>query len=406
MQRKINKVKEVVNLIIKINKKNLISLLLAFFSVIGMVNLIKVPNINRTFSNSILSIVLFVGLFLLFSYVIKFSYSKRLILVTTVLGTFFSFWMNIGKNILIYNNSFLNQKIVWLSIFLCIPFFSATLIIIFDKFFLFINRIEVSDWAKNLLNKLFNLKYKLYIYWLIIFLAWIPTLLATFPGINGYDSAAEYSYYLTGNITTHQPIVHTYLLEFLIQTVGGGWLHSEAAGLLIYSLIQMLILSFAMAWVVHFLNVHNVPNVLNFCVLFIFSFLPVNPIMAISSTKDIIFSATVVGLQLMLVNLIENIENEISISFFLKFFVIVFMNLVFRSQSIYVYIFTALLTMIILWKNAKKLIILLFSPILAFMLFTGPFSRSLHVVKFDSLHEMMSVPCVQLSRVLVEDREN
>lgn len=40
------------------------------------------------------------------------------------------------------------------------------------------------------------------------------------------------------------------------------------------------------------------------------------------------------------------------------------------------------------------------------MIYQGPLARASHVVKTDSIHEMMSVPCVQMARVYANEKNN
>ncbi|MCR4696401.1 MAG: hypothetical protein K5654_03720, partial [Lachnospiraceae bacterium] len=53
----------------------------------------------------------------------------------------------------------------------------------------------------------------------IISLVWIPSFLAFYPGIFAYDNQWQYTMYINNNISTHQPVLHTIILGFIITTV-------------------------------------------------------------------------------------------------------------------------------------------------------------------------------------------
>ena len=48
--------------------------------------------------------------------------------------------------------------------------------------------------------------------WGLMFLAWIPGLLAAWPGVFVVDNVFQMKWYLEGTISAHHPILHTYLL--------------------------------------------------------------------------------------------------------------------------------------------------------------------------------------------------
>jgi hypothetical protein len=307
--------------------------------------------------------------------------------------------MIVGKNFIITNSSCLNLRSTWLYSVALAPFFSGIVIIVFKNIIPKLDRVVFSTRMQARILFFFESKFLFIYLWAIIFIAWLPILFATFPGINAYDSAAEYSYFSTGNITTHQPIIHTYLLEFFIQFVG-KIINNEAIGLLLYSILQMLILSSALAYIIFFLNKRKISSPVKLGLLILFMFLPINPIMAISSTKDVIFAATVVFSQILFFIFAEKSSKGLSVSFIFIYIIVIFLNLAFRSQSIYVYIFTIFIGMLVLSGKRKELLVLLLIPVSLYFIYIGPVSNGLHVTKFDSIHEMMSVPCMQLARTL------
>lgn len=127
--------------------------------------------------------------------------------------------------------------------------------------------------------------------WLVIFLCWVPVFLAYYPSIMSYDfhrqSQEAYKGYIWFN--DHHPLAHTFLIRIFLLL--GESLGSYQTGMALYSLLQMLILSVVMAYscnVIARMTRRVWPVVV--AVLF-FGLLPIQPVLALSVTKDILFAA-------------------------------------------------------------------------------------------------------------------
>lgn len=127
--------------------------------------------------------------------------------------------------------------------------------------------------------------------WLVIFLCWIPVFLAYYPAIMSYDfhrqSQEAYQGFIWFN--DHHPLVHTFLIRvfFLL----GEAIGSYQVGMALFSLLQMLILSAVLAYscnVIARMTRRIWPAVV---MAVIYAILPIHPVMALSMTKDVLFSA-------------------------------------------------------------------------------------------------------------------
>lgn len=127
--------------------------------------------------------------------------------------------------------------------------------------------------------------------WLAVFVCWIPVFLAYYPAIMSYDfhrqSAEAYKGYIWFN--DHHPLVHTFLIRvfFLL----GEAIGSYELGMAVFSILQMAILSVILAYscnVVGRMTGKVWPAVV---MAVIYGLLPVHPVLALSMTKDILFSA-------------------------------------------------------------------------------------------------------------------
>lgn len=129
------------------------------------------------------------------------------------------------------------------------------------------------------------------IYWLVILLCWIPVFLAYYPAIMSYDfhrqSQEAYKGYIWFN--SHHPLVHTFLIKVFFGL--GESLGSYQIGMALFSILQMLILSAVMAYSCQMMGrlLHKRwPSV---AAVLLFALLPIHPVLALSMTKDILFSA-------------------------------------------------------------------------------------------------------------------
>lgn len=127
--------------------------------------------------------------------------------------------------------------------------------------------------------------------WLGIVVCWIPVFLAYYPAIMSYDfhrqSAEAYNGYIWFN--DHHPLIHTFLIRVFLLL--GDALGSYEIGMAIFSALQMLILAAVLAYscnVIGRITLRVWPVVM---MAVIYGILPVHPILAMSMTKDILFTA-------------------------------------------------------------------------------------------------------------------
>ena len=127
-----------------------------------------------------------------------------------------------------------------------------------------------------------------------LFLAWVPVLLAAWPGIFSYDCGWQLAAFVDGEVTGHHPILHTALLgvtRMLGHALSGGGQAGNQTGALLYSLVQMTAMSLLYADVCLFLRQRRTPRWLQLGSLLFLGFHPVNSLMALCATKDSLFTA-------------------------------------------------------------------------------------------------------------------
>ena len=244
--------------------------------------------------------------------------------------------------------------------------------------------------------------------WGLMFLAWIPGLLAAWPGVFVVDNVFQMKWYLEGTISAHHPILHTYLLGGCLK-LGKQILGSYEAGVALLAVLQMLFLSFVFAYVLHRLKDRfgkgRPGKIVWWMVLVYFALMPYHSISAVTTTKDTIFA----GFFLLVVwKTYEMVKDQKS--FFaswkqaVEYVILTFLMCGFRNTGIYIFLFTLPSMLIVCRKYWKRVLALGLSVVVLWGIFTGPVYERLGITKGSSA-EMLCVPIQQLSRVMVDAPE-
>lgn len=386
----------------KDNYRKVLAVVLAFATCFSFEEMLKINSESYAISNSILSIVIFAAsIFFFYHYVLK-EKDKRLYIVSIVLGMLFSFFIICGKNILMYDATRLNKVSTWLYILCGTPLWMGIVMCLIKN----ISRLQevcriqkLDDWFE----KNFTPKKTSIISWIIIFLAWIPGLIASYPGIYGYDSVFQLGFYIDKKIDLWHPLAHTYFMGFCIEDIG-NLLGSREAGMFCYSIIQMVLLSGCFALVVYYMTKKKSPVILRFLMVFVAAFLPVNAIMSFSCTKDVPFSCFMC---IMTYIMMRTAEEDAYLSKKSRWvsLLFVFLGVIsFRNQGVYVIILGLICGFILLRKQWKRIAVLLLATIMIFVTYTGPVTNALNGVEASKgIEEMLSVPIMQISRAVCYD---
>ncbi|MBR2686077.1 MAG: hypothetical protein IKE59_08560 [Erysipelotrichaceae bacterium] len=226
-----------------------------------------------------------------------------------------------------------------------------------------------------------------------VFLSFLICLISHFPGHFGYDAVFQYEQYINHAITTHHPLLHTLLLCGLVR-FGETVFSSAAAGLLIYTAVQMGVLTYALGKGVLF--VQKRAGNWAYIVWALVLFLPYHAILSISATKDVLFGAFFLLYAICLYEGIETREVWQSRAYCLRFILLTFLVCAFRNNGIYVVIATLPFLFLILKNQLREVLVSSGIALVLYVLLTGPVSSMIGVTK-GPIHEMLSVPIQQLA---------
>lgn len=153
--------------------------------------------------------------------------------------------------------------------------------------------IAMVHWIRNVQStsgpqKAFSEKKVFWISFAIIMLCWLPALLAYWPGIYSYDVTRQIEQTVTGNYIDHDPVFHTLLIGGFHAL--GTMVGSPNCGIALYCIFQMSSTALTLAFILRYLVHLHSPRWFVVSLLLLFSFAPFYQLLAISTTKDILFT--------------------------------------------------------------------------------------------------------------------
>ena len=253
--------------------------------------------------------------------------------------------------------------------------------------------------------------------WAIIFLFWMPVFFALYPGAFVYDATEEYVEVISRQFTMHHPLLHVLALGgivHLFEYIGAG----ANLGIAVYVLLQMLVMSAALSFVVRSFQMWGVTKRYAFITVLFFSIFPLFPLYAVCTAKDGLFTVFLLVSIVSMGNIIRLADvkdaqpashaSAPSMSDMVIFLVSSTLMMMLRNNGLYAYAATALIsamTLIISRRQkpaafsgttARLLILMVLSIVLSL---GGTRILKLATGATDGEHqEMLTVPIQQLAR--------
>jgi hypothetical protein len=287
-----------------------------------------------------------------------------------------------GKNFMISIISFIGITVV----------FGRTLILVF-------NYIDTRTKHADASNQWKIYKHPI-IFWPIIFVCFLPCFLAYFPGLLSYD-AVNQTQQVIGiiSVSKFHPPLHTFIwwlcvnLEEIIGIYGSS--------LCVYAIVQMIVFSGSLAYIVKFLIQRKVNN---WIIMLSIIYLALNPtfaIFSVSMTKDIYFASFFIFYTIELIKMIcqksAYFDSKINI---VRFILVSVICCLFRNNMIYVYVLAGFIIFFALKGCRKKLLLIEVGSIFLFFLIYQGLYTILNVQPGES-KEKLSIPMMQMARVMV-----
>ena len=247
----------------------------------------------------------------------------------------------------------------------------------------------------NIYFKILSMKYKsnseykfsiksLLIKWLILFILWIPVLLAYYPSIWAYDVYDQVPHLTHTTFTNKHPIIHTLFIELFL--IIGKQVKDYTFGILLLTIVQMLIMSFIFSYSIEKIKTkinHKTIRYIFVSILIIYyGIIPFNSIMSISITKDVIFSGI---LLLIIINLYDILEdNNIKLRKYILYSILSIFLILFKNSAYIIYIIFIIGLLIKKNKN-NKLILTSFISIFLALSINFTLEKTLNVKKVSRI---------------------
>lgn len=246
----------------------------------------------------------------------------------------------------------------------------------------------------------------------VIFLCWTPVFLAYYPSVFAYDAEGQLYQVIAGDYSTHHPLLHTLFLGAFFRL--GGVLGSYSSGMAVHSVVQMVLMAGAFGRALAYLYEKRVPGWLRALLLAFYALFPANSVLAVSTTKDVLFSALALLYTVMLCRIFCDWKTGGRGMAVLV--ILTALLLLFRNNAVYAYIVSVPFVYALCqrWlvpkgggrkENAARKY--LFLSAAAFLLFAicSAGLRTATRAHSGSPREMLSVPLQQMARVRVEKEE-
>ena len=265
-------------------------------------------------------------------------------------------------------------------------------------------------------------KYRGYQVWLfssaVIFLCWLPVFLAYYPSVFAYDAEGQLYQVIAHDYSTHHPLLHTLFLGAFFR-LGGQALGSYSAGMAVHSIVQMLLMALVFGCTLAYLYRKGVSVYLRIVLLVFYALFPTNSILALSTTKDVLFSALVLLYTIMVYRMgVDGMENQCKedTDFVKKdwtaYVMISVLLLLFRNNAVYAYVFSIPFIYLGLRRSKdsevvslrRKYLIASVSALFLFAMGSMALKAALGAQN-GSPREMLSIPLQQMARTRVHTEE-
>ncbi len=394
----------------------LIAAFFSFCSTLGFAYSIKTDDIT-ILSNSIWSLLFFCIFTFIIYHAMKLC-SKRKLVVGILASAVLSITLVFGKSLYLSDHvafwPFTSLLKLLAAIGSLIFIFTSLFIVVFHylpKAQEFLLRLRIEKTNKTFFKP--NIKFFLII-WGIILVCWLPTFLAAYPGVYNYDAPWQIGQIFdhtevdlsriagvstNGQLNAHHPILHTLYLYGTIM-LGNIIFGSYSAGLAIYSITQLLMLSAAFSYACYYLTKLKAPVVITLLSIIYYALVPIHAIFSVSATKDVLFAAVVLLVVLFVLDMVKNQEKFYhSIFLMIRFVVAICLMMFLRNNGFYMLL---LLIPFFIWFSKKhwiKAVIICVICVAANFLYTGPLYNAANVQKGDA-REALSIPLQQVARAV------
>ena len=378
-------------------KKSILNILLLLISIIVSFTLsLKMNNYERfdyALPNSLIPIFLLISTFILCKKSLT-NKNVRLKQTSFIVSLIFAIMIVIG-NCLYCNLELISIITNGIVLIKSVLYFISTLTISYVlilNIYTGLDKIKFTKW--NIPDSI----YTYLIIWLLIIFAWIPYFLSCYPGILTPDPILQIEQIIgLQEITNNYPIIHTLLIKFCLNVASLFGNYTTGIGL--YSIIQMIIMSFIFTITIRWMVKNNFNSRLILFALGFYALYPVNAFYSVTVWKDIIYSVLIL---LFFILVYSIIQKEDQFKNYIIFFIVIVGCTLFRNNGFLV-IIPVLLILIFKLKNNRKPLSISLICLVSFLLLWISSLNFIFKIPTTSTIDAFSVPLQQVARIYVKN---
>ena len=225
---------------------------------------------------------------------------------------------------------------------------------------------------------------------------------AVYPGTLSKDSMDQVIQTYTGVYSNHHPFWHTMVIQLCLR-VGMAVFGDINMAVSLYFVLQTVLMAASFGYVTMTLYQLGVPKLWIGVTLALYALMPYN--IAYSSTmwKDVLFGGTVVAFLTAMLRILRKTGKK-QIWNYVIFAVSGIGFCVWRSNGFLAILASFLVFSLVLFKDHKKLLLVLLGVIVTGWVMKGPVLNTLNVTDPD-LVESLSIPVQQVARVIADGGE-
>lgn len=326
--------------------------------------------------------------------------SARILGGTLLLGILFSLMVVAGHKIHADSAAFLAFTVA--DVFWFLLYFLAGCLLFFDLYLISVDSkikngmtmevLPISKWNKK--NWL--------LYSIILFIAWIPSLVTYFPGIVPDDATVSMAI-VFGEMPwdNHFPVFYTLVVGGFLFV--GHCLNDYNISIALYSVFQMLIMAAILGHLMEWLEQKGIKKILIYLGLAYFAAAPVFGNYAVVMWKDPVFSGILILLTLLLIDhVVIKPDSFLDKKILICYSGLIILASLMRNNGIYIGILLSAGLLIVYRKRIKRVLITSVVSLGLVWFITGPVYE--HVFSAENVFvESIGIPLQQMARVVIED---
>lgn len=242
------------------------------------------------------------------------------------------------------------------------------------------------------------------VYMTVILACWLPVFLAYYPSVFAYDAEGQLYQVMADDYSTHHPLLHTLFLGVFFR-LGDRLPGSYSSGMALHSVVQMFLMGVILAYVLTVLYRQKTSWVMRILLLLFYAIFPVNSVLAVSTTKDVLFSGLVLLYIVKLDQRYHEKQEKIKGSD-VCFVLLSVLMLLLRNNAVYAWLLCQPFLLYSAGKRGrlKRYAVLAAATLLLFGLGNAGIKTAVSA-RSGSPREMLSVPLQQMARTRVMHEE-